>query len=187
MNLYSYAELAVRLVNTLARADAEADPLNSPDACAAALGEFLAGQPTRRDVAVLRYLRDEFAAVFTSAASGRDKEAIERLNSLLIQFPIQPELVSHDDQRWHVHLTPQGSVSDQFAAGAVIGVSLMVSLHGVSRLGVCAIASCGRVFIDSSPGKSRRYCAEHGPSRANVSALRRQPPPLAGPRPAAAS
>jgi predicted RNA-binding Zn ribbon-like protein len=186
VNLSSYAELAVRLVNSLVRADGEVDPLSSPDACAASLGDCIAGQPTRRDVAVLRYLRDEFAAVFTSASAGRDKEAIERLNSLLIQFPIQPELVSHDEQRWHVHLAQQGAVSDRFAAGAVIGVSLMVSLHGVSRLGVCAIASCGRAFIDSSPGKSRRYCADHGPSRANVSSLRRQPP-LAGDQPAAAS
>jgi predicted RNA-binding Zn ribbon-like protein len=187
VNLSSYAGLAVSLVNTLSRADGEADPLDSPDGCAASLGDYLAGSPTRRDVSVLRYLRDQFAAVFTAAAAGRDKEAIECLNGLLIQFPIQPELVSHDDLRWHVHLAPQGSVSDRFAAGAVIGVSLMVSLHGVSRLGICGIACCGRVFIDSSPGKSRRYCAEHGPSRGNVSAIRRQPPPLAGHEPAAAS
>lgn len=187
MNLSSYAELAVRLANTAVQADGEADPLSSPATCAASFGDSLAGVPTRRDVAVLRYLRDEFAAIFKAAAGGRDMEAIERINALLIQFPVQPELVNHDDQRWHVHLAGQGAISDQFAAGAVIGVSLMVSLHGVSRLGVCAIASCPRVFIDSSPGRSRRYCAEHAAARGNVSALRRQAPPLSGHAPAAAS
>jgi predicted RNA-binding Zn ribbon-like protein len=186
VNLSSYAELAVRLVNSAVQADGEADPLSSQGACAASLGDCLAGAPTRRDVGVLSYLRDEFAGIFKDAAAGRDNDAVERLNALLIQFPVQPELTNHDDQRWHVHLAGQGAVSDQFSAGAVIGLSLMVSLHGVSRLGVCAIASCPRVFIDSSPGKSRRYCAEHS-ARGNVSALHRQARPLTGHAPAAAS
>jgi predicted RNA-binding Zn ribbon-like protein len=187
VHLSSYAELAVRLVNSAVQADGETDPLSSPASCVASLGDCLAGTPTRRDVDVLCYLRDEFAAIFEAAAAGRDKDAVERLNALLIQFPVQPELVSHDDQRWHAHLAGQGAVSDRFAAGAVIGVSLMVTMHGVSRLGVCAIASCPRVFIDSSPGKSRRYCTDHSIGRGNVSALRRQDPPLTGHAPAAAS
>jgi len=48
----------------------------------------------------------------------------------------------------------------------------------VSRLGICAIASCGQVFIDASRGKSRRYCAEHAAARGNVSTLRQQQPNL---------
>jgi len=122
---------------------------------------------------VLQHVRAEFNAIFTAAATGDDQAAMDRLNALLLQFPIQPEMVSHDDQRWHVHLASQGSVADRFAAGAIIGVALTVSLVGVSRLGVCAIASCHQVFIDASPGKSRRYCAEHAPARGNVSTLRR--------------
>jgi predicted RNA-binding Zn ribbon-like protein len=97
-----------------------------------------------------------------------------RMNALLVQFPVQPELVSHDDKRWHVHLAGHGSVADRFAAGAVIGVALTVSMLGVNRLGVCAIAACPRVFLDASPGKSRRYCSEHAPAKGNVSTLRRQ-------------
>jgi predicted RNA-binding Zn ribbon-like protein len=121
-------------------------------------------------------LRDEFNAIFTAAATGAHEDAMARMNALLVQFPVQPELVSHaDDQRWHVHLAPHGSVSDQFAAGAVIAIALNVSVAGVSRLGICAIASCPRVFLDSSRGKSRRYCAEHTAAKGNVSALRRQP------------
>jgi predicted RNA-binding Zn ribbon-like protein len=172
VNLSSYAELAVRLANTAGQAPGEPDPLGTVSACASALGDSLAGPVTRRDVAVLRHLRDEFTAIFTAAARGDDKVAMDRLNALMLQFPIQPEMVSHDDQRWHVHLAAQGSVADRFAAGAVIGVALTVSLVGVSRLGLCAIASCHQVFIDASPGKSRRYCAEHAAPRGNVSTLR---------------
>jgi predicted RNA-binding Zn ribbon-like protein len=175
VNLSSYAELAVRLANTAVQAPGEPDPLGSAAACANALGDCLTGPVTRRDLLVLQHLREEFNAIFTAAARGAGQDAMDRMNALLVRFPIQPELVSHDDQRWHVHLASHGSVSDQFAAGAVIGVALTVSLVGVGRLGVCAIASCPRVFLDSSPGKSRRYCTEHTAAKGNVSALRRQP------------
>jgi len=173
VNLSSYAELAVRLANTAVQTPEELDPLGSAAACASALGDSLAGPLTRRDLAVLRHVRDEFNLVFTAAATGDDQRAMDRLNALLLQFPIQPEMVNHDDQRWHVHLASQGSVADRFAAGAIIGVALTVSLVGVSRLGICAIASCHQVFIDASPGKSRRYCAVHAPAKGNVSTLRR--------------
>jgi predicted RNA-binding Zn ribbon-like protein len=172
VNLSSYAELAVRLANTV-QAPGEPDPLGTASACASALGDCLNGPVTRRDLAVLQHLRAEFNAMFRAAASGDGQAAMDRLNALLLQFPIHPEMVSHDDQRWHVHLAAQGAVGDRFAAGAIIGVALTVSLVGVSRLGVCAIASCHQVFIDASPGKSRRYCAGHAPARGNVSALRR--------------
>ena len=176
MNLSSYAELAVRLANTAVQAPGEPDPLGSTAACANALGDSLTGPVTRRDLVVLQHLRDEFNAIFNAAARGADEDAMARMNALLVQFPIQPELVNHDEKRWHVHLAPHGSVSDRFAAGAVIGVALTVSMAGVSRLGVCAIASCPRVFLASSrPGKSRRYCTEHTAAKGNVSALRRQP------------
>jgi predicted RNA-binding Zn ribbon-like protein len=175
VNLSSYAELAVRLANTAMLAEGEPDPLGSTADCAKAFSDCITVKVTHRDLAVLTYLRDEFTAIFSAAAAGDDKTAIGRMNALLVQFPIQPELVSHDDhQRWHVHLAKHGSASDQFAAGAVIGLALMISLYGVSRLGICAIASCPRIFIDASRNKSRRYCAEHG-TRGNVSTLRAQP------------
>jgi predicted RNA-binding Zn ribbon-like protein len=174
VNLSSYAELAVRLANTAVEADGEPDCLASADACAKAFSDCTTTPFTHHDLAVLEYLRTEFTAIFTCAATGDDRAAIRRLNALLVQFPIQPELVSHDEQRWHVHLAEHGSASDQFAAGAIIGVALTVSLYGVSRLGICAIASCPRVFIDASTNRSRRYCAEHG-ARGNVSTLRAEP------------
>ena len=185
MNLSSYAELAVRLANTTVQADGEPDPLGSVAACAETFGDCIGKTVTRVDLAVLKHLRSEFTAIFTAAAGGDDKTAIRRLNALLLQFPIQPELVSHDDQRWHVHLAEHGSASDRIGAGAIIGIALTVSLYGVGRLGICAIASCPRVFVDSSPNQSRRYCTEHG-ARGNVRTLRAPTAVLHGrPTPAA--
>jgi predicted RNA-binding Zn ribbon-like protein len=139
----------------------------------------LSGQVTHADLEALRHLRAELGEIFTAAATGREHEAVRRMNALLVRCPIQPELVSHDDQRWHVHLAHAGSIADRFAAGAVIGLTLMVSQFGFGRLGTCSIASCARVFIDASPGRSRRYCAEHGATRANVAAIRAQTAPTA--------
>jgi len=186
VNLSSYAELAVRLANTAAQADGESDSLDSTTACQETFRDCITVPVTRRDLTVLKYLRAEFAAIFTAAATGDAQDAIGRLNALLVQFPIQPELVNHDDQRWHVHLASHGSASDRFGAGAIIGMALTVSLYGVGRLGICAIAACPRVFIDSSPNKSRRYCAEHG-ARGNVSTLRTSQTVLPGRATSAAS
>jgi predicted RNA-binding Zn ribbon-like protein len=179
VNLTSYAELAVRLVNTADQADDEPDPLGATDAFGVLVDDHphLARTVTRHDLDALRALRDELADVFVATATGHDSDAIARLNGLLARSPIQPELVSHDDQQWHVHLADAGSVADRYAAGAIIGLTLVVSQLGLSRLGVCSIASCERVFIDASPNRSRRYCAEHSAARTNVTTIRAQARP----------
>lgn len=189
MNLTSYAELAVRLVNTAFRASDDPDPLGAIDSFSALVADQprLARAITPFDLDALRVLRAELGEVFTTAASGHDSEAVRRLNALMVRCSIQPELVSHDDQRWHIHLADGGSVADRYAAGAVIGLALMVSQFGVSRLGVCSIASCQRVFMDASPSRSRRYCTEHCTPRANVTTIRAQVRPAAAGRAGAAA
>jgi predicted RNA-binding Zn ribbon-like protein len=181
VNLTSYAELAVRLVNTAYRASDVPDPLGTIDSFNALVTDrpHLAATATLADLDALRALRAEFGEVFTAAASGRDAEAIGRLNALLIRHPIQPELVGHDDQGWHLHLADAGSVADRYAAGAIIGLTLVVSQFGLRRLDVCSIASCQRVFIDASSNRSRRYCTEHGAARGNVTTIRAQERPAA--------
>lgn len=178
MNLTSYAELAVRLVNTAFRANSVPDPLGTTDDFRMLVSDHphLSGPVTPFDLDALRVLRTELSVIFTAVATGRDREAVDRLNALMIRSPIQPELVSHDDQRWHVHLAQAGSVADRYAAGAVIGLALAVSQFGLSRLGTCSIAACQQVFIDSSSSRSRRYCTEHGATRAKVMPIRAQAP-----------
>jgi predicted RNA-binding Zn ribbon-like protein len=176
VNLTSYAELAVRLVNTAYRAHGDPDPLGAASDFRALVADRprLAGAATAFDLDALRALRAELGEVFTAAATGRDAAAMASLNALLARSPVQPELVTHDDQPWHVHLAEHGSAADQFAAGAVVGLALTVSQHGLGRLGICSIASCQRVFIDASSNRSRRYCPEHCAARANVTTIRAQ-------------
>jgi Putative stress-induced transcription regulator/CGNR zinc finger len=192
VDLTSYAELAVRLVNTAVRADEEPDPLGSSEAFRRLVADrpFLAGPVTGYDLDTLRLLREELGQVFHDAADGsqESEELITgRLNALLIRHPVQPVIVSHASAgqgsagrgsagqgggRWHIHLSETGCVADRYAAGAVIGLTLLLTQIGMKRLGVCAIVACPGVFIDSSTNHSRRYCPEH--ARTNVTAIRAQ-------------
>src|SRR5215467_15706452 len=175
VNLASFADLAVRLVNS-GVCDADADPLRSCEA----FREFVAGRPllavlvTPHDLDQLRLLRNELASVFSSAARGAEDEAIDTLNALMTVHPVHPVPVEHDGEPWHVHLSESGSMTDRYAAAAVISIALLLSQLGADRLGVCAMAACNRAFIDSSSNKSRRYCSEHSAVKANVTSLLRQ-------------
>lgn len=175
MNLASFAELAVRLVNS-GLSGPDTDPLRSCEA----FRDFVARRPfldvpvTSHDLGYLRLLREELAAVFTDAVAGREQAAVDRLNALLTVHPVQPVIVAHDGQPWHVHLSEAGSMTDRYTAASVISLALLLSGLGIERFGICAIGSCDRVFIDGSSNKSRRYCSVHGTGRGNVTALLRE-------------
>jgi predicted RNA-binding Zn ribbon-like protein len=174
VDLTSYAGLAVRLVNSAAGIDTQSDQLGTTDG----FGTFVGGYPhlrgpwTHHDLDALRMLRTELTEVFVAAAQ-RDHAAVaERLNALLVQYPIRPVLVRHDRSRWHLHLDESGSVADRYAASAIAGVAAIAARCGVSHLGVCAIPDCRAAFIDASAGRASRYCVKHCPGKANVTALR---------------
>lgn len=175
MNLASFADLAVRLVNSRTYG-ADADPLRSREAFREFVAErpFLAVPVTQQDLDRLRFLRAELGAVFASTVGGATSAAADRLNALMAIHPVHPVVVSHDGEPWHIHLVESGSVTDRYAAAAVISLSLLLTQLGAERLGICAIASCERVFIDGSSNKSRRYCADHSAAKSNVTALGRK-------------
>lgn len=174
MNLASFAELAVRLVNS-AFTSSEADPLRSR----AAFCEFVADSPffavpvAQHDLDRLKLLREDLATVFIAAAAGDEARVVAKLNALLVTHPLHPLIVSHDgDERIHLHLDESGSVADRYAAGAVSGLAMIVTQVGLHKIGVCSLAACDRAFIDGSSNRSRRYCAEHRAARGNVTSLR---------------
>ncbi len=175
MNLASFAELAVRLVNSGA-CEPDADPLRSCEAFRDFVADrpFLAVPVTQADLDRLKLLRADLADVFASAVAGAGLVAADQLNALLMIHPIQPVLVAHDGEPLHIHLSDSGSVTDRYAAAAVISLALLLSQLGVDRLGTCAIACCDRVFIDGSSNRSRRYCSDHSAARSNVTSLRPQ-------------
>lgn len=174
MDLFSYADLAVRLVNSAAPGRDGRDGLASAEAYRTLVADrpHLAGRVLPDDLEALRQLRDELRLIFSAAVARRDPEVAEGLNGLLARYPVHPHLVCHDGQPWHLHLADSGSVADRHAAGAVAGLTAMVAEWGTGRLAVCAGIGCPRVFIDSGPARGKRYCSETCASRANVRAFR---------------
>ncbi len=178
MDLSGYAELAVRLANAIGD-EAEAGLEDGHNICTLdGLRGLLTDlrfpdtRVTRRDLDAMLALRVEYREIFAAAASGNGSEAVERLNALLIQHPVHPQIFSHDDEPWHLHLTQGGSVADRYAAGSAMGLATLITQLGLNRLGVCGAPSCQGVFIDTSTNRSRRYCSDRCASRANVTAFR---------------
>ena len=120
MDLTTYAELAVRLVNTASYSEDNLDRLATMDGLRDLVAdrEHLSSGATRRDLEALRGLRAEFRKIFAACAEGNGEEVAARLNSLLIRHPVHPQLSGHDGQGWHVHFTDSGTVADKYAAGA---------------------------------------------------------------------
>jgi len=174
VDLSTYAELAVRLVNTAGLGNEGSDPLMSMDGVRVLVSdrEHLNHGLERADLAALRMLREEFRGFFVSCSQGNGAEAAARLNELLMQYPVHPQLSGHDGQAWHVHYTESGSMSDKYAAGAAMGLAVRLADLGIDRFGVCQAAPCQGVFIDTSVNRTRRYCSDRCASRANVTAYR---------------
>ena len=175
MDFTSYAELAVRLVNTDCPDHGHRDGLVSVDG----YRRFTAGMPqlnsrvTPGDLEALTYLKADLRLIFTAAAAGRSEEVVERLNALLIRYPFHPEIAQHDGQSWHLHLAESGCAADKYATRAVVGLTGIVTQMGPQRRGSCADAACQGVFIDASTNRSRRFCSDRCAAkvRANVTAF----------------
>lgn len=174
VELSSYAELAVRLVNTASLGHEGGDLLTSMDGLRSLVAdrEHLNHSISRADLESLRMLREEFRGFFVACSQGNGADAADRLNELLIQYPVHPQLSGHDGQAWHVHYTESGSMSDKYAAGAAMGLAVRLADLGIDRFGVCQASPCQGAFIDTSVNRTRRYCSDRCASRANVTAYR---------------
>ncbi|MEW2358806.1 CGNR zinc finger domain-containing protein [Spirillospora sp. NPDC029432] len=177
MDLASYADLAIELVNTQDRAG---DSLRDLQGLTALLARkpHLSGRVGHRDLDTMQGLRDQLRAIFAAAGAGDEDGAVDRLNSLLIQHPIHPQLSRHDDHDWHVHLNEAGSIPDRYAARAAMGLAVKIGEQGIDRLGTCRAEGCGRVFFDTTANRSRRYCSDRcAASRHGVAAADRPQQP----------
>ncbi len=166
MDFVRYADLAAGLVNA---------PLETYDDLVAHLGarQWLRRRVDERDIAPLRRLCRELRPVFEASDCGHAERVVELANDLLARYPVSPHIAGHDSQTWHLHVAERGSsVSALMTAECVMGLAMLVVDYGPTRLGVCYAEGCPRVFVDTSPNSSRRYCSDRCSSRANVAAYR---------------
>ncbi|MET7638403.1 CGNR zinc finger domain-containing protein [Streptomyces sp. NPDC005438] len=187
MELSHYADMAVQLVNTEQPERGE-DTLRDLVAVRKFLGEgFMTRGATDTDVARIRTVRTRLRKVFTAAQEGDEHGAVRRLNTLMLEFPVSPQISGHDfldDEgrpRWHMHLAENPtSPSAAYAAMASMGLAFHLTELGVDRLGVCQADPCRNAFLDTSTNRSRRYCSDRCATRANVAAYRARKRQAAG-------
>ncbi|NVI92127.1 ABATE domain-containing protein [Actinomadura sp. BRA 177] len=169
MNLASYADLAIDLVNTR-RPDG--DDLRDLDGLRALLAHrpHFGGRIAHRDLDAMRELRTQLRAIFAAAARGDEDGAVDRLNTMLIHHPVHPQVSRHDGQDWHLHFNEAGSVPDRYASRAAMGLAAKIAAHGLGRLGTCRAEGCERVFFDTTANGSRRHCSDRCAGRPSVTA-----------------
>lgn len=166
VNFDAYARTAVDLVNA---------PLDDLSQLRAVLPgpDWMCEDATERDLQVFRKAQRRLREVFEHGAHGREREAVEELNSLLEAHPVHPRISGHESGNWHIHVTSRGSaVSAEYLAGAVWGLSVWLCEYGSARFGVCADDRCGNVYLDTSSNNCRRFCSERCATRSHVAAHR---------------
>ena len=167
MDFDAYARTAVELVNAPLTDLESVRGLFSPD------NAWMRDEVTERDVIVLRRAAKKLRDVFELGTAGRDADAVNELNTLLEAFPVQPRISGHDSSDWHMHVTSRGaSVSAEYLAGAVWGLSVWLCEYGSARFGICADERCGNVYLDTSSNCCRRFCSERCATRSHVAAHR---------------
>ncbi|GLF94596.1 CGNR zinc finger domain-containing protein [Streptomyces yaizuensis] len=180
MELVYYSDYAVRLVNTEEPARNK-DSLTSVDAVRGLFGPSMqaARRATDADVTRFRAVRGRLRAVFAAADSGDEEGAVDLLNSLLLEFPVSPQISGHDQRDedgrpdWHMHLADHPSnATAGYAAIAAMGLAFHLTEYGVDRLGLCQAQPCRNAYLDTSTNRSRRYCSDRCATRANVAAYR---------------
>ncbi|MFK3985489.1 CGNR zinc finger domain-containing protein [Micromonospora sp. NPDC050397] len=167
MNFDAYARTGVDLVN------ARLDDLDDLKALFADENLWMRDEVAERDVVIFRRAQKRLRDVFEFGTSGRDVDAVAELNSLLETFPVQPRISGHGSSDWHMHVSSRGaSVSAEYLAGAVWGLSVWLCEYGSARFGVCADDRCGNVYLDTSSNCCRRFCSERCATRSHVAAHR---------------
>lgn len=180
MELAHYSDHAVRLVNTEEPARNK-DSLVSVEAVRELFGASAqaARRATDADVTRFRSVRTRLRAIFTAADEGDETQAVDLLNSLLLEFPVSPQISGHDHRdedgrpKWHMHLADHPSnATSGYAAIAAMGLAFHLTEYGVDRLGLCQAPPCRNAYLDTSTNRSRRYCSDRCATRANVAAYR---------------
>lgn len=126
----------------------------------------------RRDRAELEEVRGLRPRLRQLLTSDRDAAA-ELVNELLSEAHALPQLVRHDGNDWHIHaVSSERSLADRILVESAMAMVDVIRADELTRLGVCADASCDGLVLDLSRNRSRKFCSTACGNRAAVAAYR---------------
>jgi predicted RNA-binding Zn ribbon-like protein len=127
---------------------------------------------TEADMTGLRQAAAELREVFTAASTAG---AARELNRILTARARPPRLTTHDGQAgWHVHVdsTDDASWGEWFLTSSGLALALLLAERQAPPAGICASPSCGKPFVNTGRGRTRRYCSPACGTRERVAAHR---------------
>ncbi|MFB7256761.1 CGNR zinc finger domain-containing protein [Streptomyces nojiriensis] len=155
-----------------------------PELPRAALAELLAGHGERPADLTPEAFTEAGAAALRAAArrmgavlgESDEDRAAEALNALFAEYGTRPRLTRHDGHPWHLHVDrgDEGGWGDWFLASGALALAQLLTEYGRIAWGACAAAGCGRFFLATGPGSTRRYCSGSCATRERVAAHRRR-------------
>jgi predicted RNA-binding Zn ribbon-like protein len=142
------------------------------------------GYTGRRDggdaeLADLRALRPVLRALLTAE---RD-DAAGQVNAILADARAVPQLLRHDGLDWHIHAVPADApLARRVAVETAMAMVDLIRADELSRVSICADATCEGLVLDLSRNRSRRFCSTQCANRNAVAAYRarRRGAPAAG-------
>ncbi len=150
--------MVARLVNTAPDSDGVED---LPDI--AALAKLVSaeevsgvGSLTAQDLAAVHRLRTHARSIFTAPDLAHMTTLV---NELMSTVTMRPRLTDHDGHEWHIHyFAPGATLTEHLAADSGMAFAHVVVAGEHERLHVCEAPVCGRVLVDLSRNRSKRYC-----------------------------
>jgi len=127
---------------------------------------------TEADMTELRRAARELLEVFTATGTA---EAAERLNRLLAAHARPPRLTTHEGQAaWHMHVDSRDDApwGEWFLTSSCLALALLLAERQAPPAGICASPSCGKPFVNTGRGGTRRYCSPGCGTRERVAAHR---------------
>lgn len=121
------------------------------------------------ELAAVRTLRAPLRRMLTS---DRDA-AVPLVNETLTKHRAVPQLVRHGDVDYHIHaVPPQAPLPVRIAVETAMAMIDLIRSDELSRLAICADATCDGIVLDLSRNRSRRYCSTACGNRNAVAAYR---------------
>lgn len=124
---------------------------------------------TGSELRQVRALRSRLRQVWSADQDG----VVEIVNGLLRRHRALPQLITHDDEPYHLHAVPRDApLATRMAVEAAMAFADVVRSGELDRLRTCALEGCDNVLVDLSRNRSRRFCEAGCGNRAAVTAYR---------------